>query len=68
MSNIGKILNDYCNGYFGRNSYGEKVIIGEGPEWIVVREEIEDEKTFLNFASFDSEAQKERLLKEWGAH
>ena len=30
MSNIGTKIYGYCNGYFGRDDYGAKIIIAEG--------------------------------------
>ena len=40
---IGQILYGYCggyfDGYFGRDSYGDKRIEGFGVDWVVVREE-----------------------------
>lgn len=38
MSNIGRKLYGYCDGYFGRDSYGDKIIEAEGYDWIVARE------------------------------
>jgi hypothetical protein len=35
---IGDILYGYCDGYFGRDSYYRKVVIGLGGDWVVVRE------------------------------
>lgn len=35
---VGMTLYGYCCGYFGRDSYGDKVIILMGPDWIKVRE------------------------------
>ena len=52
---VGKKLYGYCNGYFGRDSYGEKTIIAagswDGELWVVVKEH-----WGLNFANgFDKE-------------
>ena len=30
MNNIGVKLHGYCNGYFGRDDYEDKIIIAEG--------------------------------------
>ena len=38
MSNVGRQLHGYCDGYFGRDSYGDKIIEAEGYDWIVARE------------------------------
>lgn len=32
---VGKKVYGYCNGYFGRDSYDDKVIIMNGLNWIV---------------------------------
>jgi hypothetical protein len=36
---VGTRLHGFCGGYFGRDSYGEKVVEAVGSDWIVVREE-----------------------------
>lgn len=62
MSNIGRIIHGYCNGYFGRDSYGSKRIEGEGHDWIVARGLDKDAET--EFASIEPE-RKEELIAEW---
>lgn len=32
---VGKEIHGYCNGYFGRDSYDDKVIIMNGLNWVV---------------------------------
>lgn len=32
---VGKQLYGFCNGYFGRDSYADKVIIMNGSNWVV---------------------------------
>lgn len=32
---VGKQIYGYCNGYFGRDSYGDKIIIMNGLNWVV---------------------------------
>lgn len=61
MSRIGMVLHGYCNGYFGRESYGPKRIEAEGIDWIVVREESGQP----NFAEFETVEIKDRKLEEW---
>ena len=39
---VGTILYGYCEGYFGRGSYGDKRIEAIGADWVVVREEAGD--------------------------
>lgn len=40
---VGSIFSGYCNGYFGRDSYGEKLILAtgfiNGKRWITVKED-----------------------------
>lgn len=59
---IGKTLYFYCAGYFGSQSYADKVIEAIGKDWIVARE--------VNFgtpvlATFDSREEMEEKLTEW---
>ena len=35
----GDILYGFCGGYFGRDSYREKVVVALGRDWIVARED-----------------------------
>jgi hypothetical protein len=49
----GRVLHGFCGGYFGRDSYGDKIIEGEGTDWIVVRE-----NGIPYLATFDSEQDK----------
>lgn len=35
---VGDTIYGFCNGHFGRDSYGEKVVEGIGPDWVIVRE------------------------------
>lgn len=53
----------FCCGYFGRDSYGEKVIVEVGPDYLVVREngvtcqsfEINNWLELLNSSNNDAE-------------
>ena len=58
---IGTLLNGYCNGFFGRDSYGEKRVEGVGADWIVVREE----DGGPNFASFESVVDRDYYVDLW---
>lgn len=58
---IGMILFGYCDGYFGRDSYGDKRIEALGADWVVVREE--DGRP--NFAGFESSKEMEERLMKW---
>ena len=35
---VGDVLYGYCEGVFGRDSYGEKRVEAIGADWVVVRE------------------------------
>jgi hypothetical protein len=59
----GKTLYGFCNGYFGRDSYEDKVIEGEGKDWIVAREM---HTGSVVFAVFEDEKEKRSCLSEWG--
>lgn len=37
---VGDVLYGYCQGYFGRDSYGEKTVLAIGPDWVVVSENV----------------------------
>ena len=64
MSNIGKVLYGFCNGYFGRDSYEDKRIEAEGVDWIVARATEED--YLPEFCSFENEEKKQEYINEWG--
>jgi hypothetical protein len=34
---VGTILKGFCGGWFGRDSYADKMVIGVGFDWVVVR-------------------------------
>jgi len=58
---IGTLLDGYCNGFFGRDSYGKKLIEGVGADWIAVREEDGEP----NFASFKSMSDRDYYISLW---
>lgn len=60
---IGKEIDDYCNGYFGRE-FLTKRIIALGDRWIVA--EIPQDNNRLIFADFENYDEMKRMLKEWG--
>ena len=64
MSNIGRLLYGFCNGFFGRDSYGTKRIEAEGVDWIVARD-VDTYDAKPEFASFPTPEQKEEHIKEW---
>jgi len=38
MIRVGDILRGFCFGYFGRDSFDDKIVEAMGPDWIVARE------------------------------
>lgn len=36
---VGDVLDGFCGGYFGRDSYGAKRIEAAGADWVVARDE-----------------------------
>ena len=66
MSNIGVKLHGYCNGYFGRDDYYDKIIIAEGKKWILCSYlSIDNDR--VTCVNFDTEKEKEECIKKWGA-
>lgn len=55
-----KILG-FCNGYFGRDSYNNKIIIASGDDWVVTK----DNYGMSEFASFGNEDDMEELITSW---
>jgi hypothetical protein len=64
MSNIGRKIYGYCSGYFGRDSYADKVIEAEGVDWIVARPN-GDADADPEFCYFLTEADKNHWIAEW---
>lgn len=59
--NIGKVIYGNCNGYFGRYSHGDRIIIGEGHNWIVVTDFQEE----VMLAKFKNESEKNGFIELW---
>jgi hypothetical protein len=55
------MLYGYCNGFFGRDSYGPKRVEAIGADWVVIREE----NGTPDFAYFDSPETLELRLTRW---
>lgn len=65
MSNVGRLLYGFCNGFFGRDSYNTKRIEAEGVDWIVARQLTDD--AMPEFAQFKSEDQKLEYIVTWSS-
>ena len=63
MSNIGRVIYGFCNGYFGRDDYKTKIIVFETSVSICCR--YLDKNEYLTCAIFDSEEEKQRCIDEW---
>jgi len=61
MVRVGTVLYGYCNGYFGRGSYGDRRIEAIGSDWVVVRED----DGIPDFASFSNPKIMEEYLEIW---
>lgn len=58
---VGIRIYGYCDGYFGRDSYGEKVIIASGEDWVVANDWLNNNE----FASFEDSDDMEELIQDW---
>lgn len=60
---IGMMLYGYCEGYFGRDSYGDKRIEAVGVDWLVVRACGDEGKP--DFRAFDSYQEMCDCVSRW---
>jgi hypothetical protein len=58
---VGIKIFGYCNGYFGRDSYDDKIIIASGEDWIVAK----SEEGLNEFASFDNPTEMWEQIEKW---
>lgn len=67
MSNVGKIIKGYCNGYFGRDDYEDKAIVFETKLGICCRyiDSYKDAWDKLTSCNFESEEEKNELILKW---
>jgi len=66
MSNIGRLLYGYCNGYFGGGYYSLMRIEAEGVDWVVARDTGSSRNSPPMFAGFDNQgAEKQTLIDAW---
>ena len=68
-SNIGRRIYGYCNGYFGRDDYDDKIVVAEGVNWVVcerINNEYSELEYIPTFVHFTSEREKNDKLIEWG--
>lgn len=62
MSNIWKVIKWYCNWYFGRDDYDDKVIVYETDTAICCKYLDNDNLTVTNFKS---EEEKNQYIEKW---
>lgn len=58
---VGVKIFGFCNGYFGRDSYDDKMIIANGENWIVTKNDREQ----TEFASFDDTNEMKQMIGRW---
>lgn len=65
MNNIGKRIYGFCNGYFGRDDYDDKIIVYE-TELAICCIYVDDEfYGVLAVANFNNEKEKQDYINEW---
>ena len=61
MNFVGIKIYGFCEGYFGRDSYDDKLVIANGEDWMVVQ--YNDERK--DFASFNNVDEMSRCIAKW---
>lgn len=64
MSNIGRLIFGFCNGFFGRDDYATKIIIFETDTAIVCRY-LDEDDNYITVANFDSREEKQKYIDDW---
>ena len=65
MSNIGRVIYGFCNGYFGRDDYSDKVIVFETKTSICCRYLSYGDNDKLTCCNFDTEKEKNECIEKW---
>lgn len=63
MCEIGDVFSGYCNGYFGRDSYGDKSVEALGIDWILCRED----GGGVVLATFSNNDEMIEMVERWKA-
>ena len=63
--NVGKIIYGFCNGYFGRDDYDDKIIVFETDTAICCTYLNEDRKGCLTTANFKTKQEKQKYINLW---
>ena len=61
---VGTKIYGYCDGYFGRDDYSDKVIILEDKKWIVCLY-LDTDNDRVTCVNFDTEEEKIEYIKNW---
>ena len=61
---VGTKIYGFCNGYFGRDDYDDKIIILEGKKWIVCSY-LDTNNDYVTCVNFDTEEEKIESIKRW---
>lgn len=65
MNNIGKRIYGFCNGFFGRDDYDDKIIVYETDKAICCIYIDERYEGILNVANFATSEEKQKYIDEW---
>ena len=63
MNNVGTKIYGYCNGFFGRDDYDNKIIIFEGRTWIVCA--YLGNSDLITCVNFESQEEKQHYIDKW---
>lgn len=63
---VGDILYGFCNGYFGIESYENKIVEAVGSDWIVAREVYSAKVVIAQFTlKLNAQHVVNRMISEW---
>lgn len=67
MSNIGRKIYGFCNGYFGRDDYEDKIILAEGERWILCTylDKYAKNNDWVTVCNFDTAKEKQECIDNW---
>ena len=65
--NIGRKIYGYCDGYFGRDDYENKIIILEGDTWIVCAY-LRCRDNNATCVNFKNEQEKQDCINRWSKY
>ena len=65
MNNIGRKIYGFCNGYFGRDDYDDKIIVYETELAICCIYTDDEMYGVLTTANFNTEKEKQDYINKW---